>query len=392
MTTISWAVAAAPAPAMFFGSRRMDVVRRMCVVMKWWVGIAAVVICGCGPSIKQDVGEILFFRQGHLELLDTASGDLRPLTFPPAGSEDRQPSWSGDGSKLAFIRTSQESSSLMLLDLELDELRDLGGQSPSSPNIGPRSEVLYYSSEDPTYDSRDNPLGWDNGLCRHQLVRLDLRTGTHEPILTTDESTEGLRPLLSPDGSNLAFSVDTTEGGWLDGKQQLLDLNTGEVSDLLDDFAFGRAWLADSSGVFFATVGLWFGASDAEPVWLSENLPTVLQIEASPSADRIAFTTSQLERAGDDFLTRCVIETATWPDWEQEGTLHQAPDGFCLSPRGWSPTGDHLLITTWDLEGSHTSDDPHDEDVHQLVDVLTGETHTIAVGDDVGPTSWRPAP
>ncbi len=277
----------------------------------------------------------------------------------------------------------------MLLDVESGELRDLGGKHPSSPNIGPGGDVLYYASEVVVDDGLFRPTN------RYELIRLDLRTSVRDVLFETEGRQSYLSPVLSPDGSKLAFSTHSEDASSSFGNQHILDLRSGVVSDVLGTDAFGRAWLPDSSGLLVAIANLWLASEDAEPAVLWDGGADVFAVAHSPVDDRIVIQTSE-RRATEGGLPsqRCAIELVADLERIQAQPLYVAPDDLCISLRDWSPDGSRLLVSLWWPQGIGPGHEPLEqppvEDTHHLLDLSTGALHHLAVGDALRPVSWRP--
>jgi dipeptidyl aminopeptidase/acylaminoacyl peptidase len=332
----------------------------------------------------------LFVRDGKLELFDSATERFRTLTVPPAGANDVGPRWSSTGEQLAFIRVSGESRRLMLLDVDSGQLRDLGGEHPSSPNLGPDGDVLYYSNEVLSDEgSRTEPP------YRYQLIELDLGTEERTVLFETEGTGGGLSPILSPDGSKLAISTHSEDSDSSIGNQHILDLPSGVVTAVLGTDAIGRAWLPDSSGLLVAIFRLWFATQDADPAVLWDTSADVLTVVHSPVDDRIALRTHEsLWMDGVQRQTRCTVEILENRESGPQEPIYVAPDDFCVSLRDWSPDASRLLVSRWWPELSGPSYEPPTpppaDDKHYLLDVSTGSLHQIASGNTLRPVSWRP--
>src|SRR5919204_4329703 len=76
-----------------------------------------------GPAWSPDGSQIAFGSSGHdatpgafvgrafIDVIDADGSGLHAVTDPPGSSEDSWPTWSPDGSELAFVRTSEDAGS-----------------------------------------------------------------------------------------------------------------------------------------------------------------------------------------------------------------------------------------------------------------------------------------
>jgi Tol biopolymer transport system component/DNA-binding winged helix-turn-helix (wHTH) protein len=180
-----------------------------------------------------------------ISVLSVSDSSIRKISSPPPGWIDRSPSYSPDGSRLAFIRSAVAGVSndvyVMAADgghvkrLTFDnrpiagspawtsDSREIvfasargaemglwivapGGGMPK-PVAGPVGEAAW-----PTIPSRGaNTLVYEQGVGKADVWRLDLKDARHpqkEPFALVSEKGDKMRPELSPDGKTVAFESD----------------------------------------------------------------------------------------------------------------------------------------------------------------------------------------
>jgi dipeptidyl aminopeptidase/acylaminoacyl peptidase len=136
------------------------------------------------------------------------------------------PSWSPDGSLLAFVRAERDlrTWNLWLLNLQTNEMRQVAGYQSGQPwgaSWFPDGRRVAYSQED-------------------RLTVLDLPTGTQRHFASPRAGRLVRAPAVSPDGRHIVFQVDR-DGAWM------LDLRDGSMLRILaDPTAEEFAW--DSTG------------------------------------------------------------------------------------------------------------------------------------------------
>ena len=184
-----------------------------------------------------------------LALLSLADGNIRRLTTPPAASTDSQPSFSPDGSQLAFDRATiagvsndiyvVPTSGGKAVRLTFDHLPIMGipawtangkeivfsstrgsrdglwrisasGGEPR-PVAGPIGEGTW-----PSIPFRGDELVYEQEIAKLDIWRLDLKDARHlqkAPVSLVSEKGNKMRPDLSPDGKKIAFESDRL-GHW----------------------------------------------------------------------------------------------------------------------------------------------------------------------------------
>ena len=151
-----------------------------------------------------------------LWLVPAGGGEPRQLTNGPA---DSAPSWSPDGSRIAFLRDSGDGAQVWVLPAGGGEPRPLSAlpYGAGRPVWGPDGRCLAVSALVPAaLDRQDAPVvigrldfaadgaGLRRGRYRHLFV-IDAATGEHRQL--TEGEWDAGEPAWSPDGTRLAFSA-----------------------------------------------------------------------------------------------------------------------------------------------------------------------------------------
>ena len=217
-------------------------------------------------------------RRTQIWLVPTdGSAPARPFT---TGTGDRSPRWSPDGGSLAFLRSLEGRTQIFLIPVDGGEARPLTRIRQGNPggiqwlpdgaallvtlNVDP-------SVQDPTAEGsgpdepgpdtimvreagyRTGPGSW-LGAERRTLWLASTLDGTLTPLVASAEWNVG-QPTLSPDGSLVAFSADTS-GEEFDGAFNrdllLLRIGDGEEAPEVVETGSGR-----SSSPLFSPDGRW---------------------------------------------------------------------------------------------------------------------------------------
>jgi Tol biopolymer transport system component/DNA-binding winged helix-turn-helix (wHTH) protein len=207
---------------------------------------------GGGLSWSPD-GSLIAFSESHesdptrawISVLSFADSIIRKISSPPPGWIDRSPSYSPDGTRLAFIRSAVAgvSNDIYVMTanggpakrLTFDHRPMTGSLAWTSdsreivfasargaemglwvveaegciprPVAGPVGEAEW-----PTIPSKtDNTLVYEQGMGKADLWQLDLKDATHSqkaPFALISEKGDKMRPELSPDGKQVAFESD----------------------------------------------------------------------------------------------------------------------------------------------------------------------------------------
>lgn len=154
--------------------------------------------------------------QSGLQLVDVASGGVTLLLDSAAGSVDpRSLSWSPDGTRLAYRRTSSSGDLIAVIDVGSAVERVIESQpGPSNPSWSPDGTALVYTTINPAV------AGGTEEVARFRLADGNVQ------VLTSGGVSRSA-PQWSPDGASVAYVAD--------GQHVLIqDLASGSTTNLLD--------------------------------------------------------------------------------------------------------------------------------------------------------------
>ncbi|MFZ0734820.1 MAG: winged helix-turn-helix domain-containing protein, partial [Candidatus Sulfotelmatobacter sp.] len=207
---------------------------------------------GGGLSWSPD-GSLIAFTESYesdptkawISVWSVGDSSIREISLPPPGWIDRSPSYSPDGTRLAFIRAAVAGVSNDLYVMAANggpakrltfDHRPMTGSlawtsdsreivfasargaemglwvvaaegSVPRPVAGPVGEAEW-----PTIPAKaDNTLVYEQGIGQADVWRLDLKDATHPqkaPFALVSEKGDKMRPELSPDGKKVAFESD----------------------------------------------------------------------------------------------------------------------------------------------------------------------------------------
>jgi Tol biopolymer transport system component len=174
-------------------------------------------------------------------LLSFADYSTRPLTSPPGASRDSEPTFSPDGSQVAFVRSTVAgvSNDVFVVTVAGGEVQRL--TFDHRPVIGPPAwtadgrEIVFSSTRGgpdslwrisasggvprpvagpigqggwPSIPTKGDRLVYEQVVAKFNIWRLDLKDEKHHqrpPYLLISEKGDKTRPDLSPDGKKIAF-------------------------------------------------------------------------------------------------------------------------------------------------------------------------------------------
>lgn len=219
-----------------------------------------------------------------ISLLSLADCSTRAITSPPPDSLDHEPSFSPDGTKLAFIR-----STVAGVSNDVYVMPATGGQPKrltfdnrpimGPPTWTPDSQEIIFSSDRgattalwrvslsdgtlrpvagpvgeakwPSIPVKGNSLVYEQWTSKANIWRLNLKDAKHyekPPSALVSEKGYKMRPELSPDGKKIAFESDRL--GFWDIWTCDVRTNCGRVTDLHG--TAGRArWSPDGHYIAF---------------------------------------------------------------------------------------------------------------------------------------------
>jgi Tol biopolymer transport system component len=221
------------------------------------LGVAVLLVASCGgqgPARDSADGAILFSssRDGDFEIyvMNADGGAVRQLTHNASRganeADDSAPSWSPDGSRVAFVSTrDREGDGFESLEIyvmradgsgETRLTRTEGGEA--DPGWSPDGESLLFARRRlPNEDAFELALMRPDGTGVRQLLAIDgYGSGA-----------------LSPDGSRLAFTRCGVEGDELDCEIWMAEADSDDAHVLLDSPGrdSGPAWSPNGSRIAF---------------------------------------------------------------------------------------------------------------------------------------------
>jgi Tol biopolymer transport system component len=366
-------------------------------------------------DVSRDGKTILFELLGDLYTIPISGGDATRITKGMAF--DSQPSYSPDGARVAFVSDFSGSENIWIMNadgsgpMQLTEDTQSLFVSPSwTPDgdhivvtrLGPGSDLWDRSEEIWTYPvSGGNPVQITSSqyamgpvaspdgrylyyarrsfrpwlemkfeLPASQIVRRDIATGDEDAI--TEAPGSGLRPVLSPDGTQLVYGTRYEAETGL----RIRDLASGEERwlkypvqrDAQESFAErdtlpGYAFTPDGKDIVLSYGGkiqrvnvasgeaqiVPFVAEVSQDVGPLLNFPS--RVEQGPVQARIIQEPSQSpdgEHLAFSALTH--LYTMSIPDGQPERLTTGESREFHPA---WSPDGQWLAYVTWSTQGGH---------------------------------------
>lgn len=218
-----------------------------------WLWVV-LVLCMCGlhslaVAQQNPSHEIAYSDNGTIKMVETLSGTVTQLTY--IGGYHTEPAWSPDGAQVAFTSTLTSSYygqyGLFVMDADGGNMQQIAG------DLVWRTDPLWLHDGSALIYATTGQV--DGGDC---IIKKVNRDGSDPREVFRQAHTEcsvaNLNPVLSPDGTRLAFGLD--EDG--DGKYaQLysLTLESGELKRLTDNRANNAApeWSQDGTQIAYVS-------------------------------------------------------------------------------------------------------------------------------------------
>jgi Tol biopolymer transport system component len=273
-------------------------------------------------------------RDGNDEIYALGSDGryLARLTINPL--RDYRPAWSGDGSKIAFIR----EANVVLIDVDGSNARFARGPGDGGGSGGlawsPDGTRLTYTLWTPAEDT------WDNWFCTETALWSVNADGTQATKLVTGHGAS-----WSPDGTRLAFTFQRDPCS--DGELYIVRADGSNPISLTDDSADqGAAWSPDGTRIAFTSSrdgngDIYVISPDGSDLRrLTSHRAWDSDARWSPDGTQIAFTS---ERDGNlDIYVMNADGSGL-----RRLTTHPAADEGAV----WSPDGTQIAFTT-DRDGN----------------------------------------
>ena len=333
------------------------------------------------PKFSPDGKRIVFVsdRDGseNVWIANADGSEPRKLSSDSGSIEFASPSWSPDGTHVVASRTRWGLRTFELWAYHTDGGRGVqitkakkGSDTPSDERANALGAVYSPEGRHLYYARKDGGFAYDVSLPLWQIVRRDLRDGREDHLTRAQGS--AMRPLLSPDGSLLAYvtryrgesglrlrDLETGEDRWLAYPVQRDDQESRFTRDLFPGYAFtpdGKAIIYTNEGgirrvetatgdvssiPFTVDVKQNIGPRLYSPYRLGlgpVKAHLVRGLAPSPTGDRLAFSA----------LARVFVR--------DEGTRQETPftgEGVPAFHPTWSPDGRWLAYVTWSPKGGH---------------------------------------
>ncbi|HET7482998.1 MAG TPA: hypothetical protein VFK89_09070 [Actinomycetota bacterium] len=280
-------------------------------------------------------GKIVFSRSGDgagIYVMNRGGGGLLRI----ARGNSSGPSWSPDGSQIAFVRWHRDGSTrLKVMDAVGSNAHPVGTSSQGmTQGCALQSPMwsydgLYLLYRDDCFDQRPR-------VAQLRIVSAD-GTGSLDLTDYANANFYSVQP-WSPDlenGSEIVFSGNR-------GTDQALYLMNSDGSDV--------RLLVDGTGDDFAAV------------W-------------SPAGTTIAYSEQTIDDAGDPTNSLWTVSPPGSPDLLLEGSPH-------ITEPQWSPDGSMLLFNRRDYYGTPTA---------SILDLATMDETSLSPGFDASVATWAPA-
>lgn len=322
------------------------------------------------PRLDQQGERVVYARrhgpkhQLDLFVQDIASGKVLQITDDAAS--DFSPSWSPEGNRIAFIRTSQGGCEFVIRQLADSHERVLGscGNNPTSDLIwSPSGEWLAYTDR----KSDGEPFG---------IYLIDPHNGDRHLLVQPDGEHWGDKvPAFSPDGTHIAFVRSVGLGA-----QDLFVIPTtgGNLRRVTREAQTlgGHTWSSDGENLIYSSLqgghwGLWrVPIAGGEPVWLPLSSYQPRAPHMAPEGNRLVF---EDDREDLDLVSVGVSSTSGSPLPTIDSTR------LDLFPQQ-SPSGRRMVFVS-DRSGNRELWLKDREGVHRL---------THLKGNFTGPPRWSP--
>ncbi len=210
------------------------------------------------PDVSPDGTQVVFARYAgdamELQLLDLASGAVAPLTH--GGAVNCEPRWSPDGRRIAWVSTAGSGHFHVFVGTISGQQLDGAAAWPERKSTTPR---YYYSAFDHELSPSWSPDGSELAYVGNpetiygtgSIWRRALERNAEPKLVRQEETTWQARPDWSPDGKRIAYASYAGRNShqiWLTttaGNGDPLALTYGDAE------ATGARWSADSKRIAY---------------------------------------------------------------------------------------------------------------------------------------------
>ena len=254
-------------------------------------------------TIAQDIhssGRIAFSsqRSGNGDIYSAKPDGSNLINHTQHASDDIDPSWSPDGSKLVFSSDRDGNSEIYILSIATSQIQRLTDNpaNDTAPSWSPDGTKIAFTSD------RD-------GVDKVYIVSID----SPSPQLITPQG-PSFEPAWSPDGQHIAYAI-----GHFIPRVAIMDINSREETQILvpstGDFTCGHpAWSQDGTKLSF---------------WCD------VDFVAEFPAGKITYNTSD----GPGLYVA-----------NADGTNPQIViRGSIVGPHAWAPDGNHIVFTSFGI-------------------------------------------
>ncbi|HEX2121845.1 MAG TPA: hypothetical protein VHL59_09405, partial [Thermoanaerobaculia bacterium] len=206
------------------------------------------------PALSPDGRQLVFTREiGRVRKLVLAEpGDASERQLTRGEHDDIHPAWSPDGRSLLFVRAREAGARFEPADI-LGRYADIGGDiwllDPESGKETRLIEDAYY----PSWSPDGSRIAFDASWSGPRRIWIADPRGRNAQQLTTDDSEAiaHVRPRWSPDGTKIVFQ--NIEGTKSDVR--VVDLRSRELKWVTNDFVLDvhPVWSSDGASIFFSS-------------------------------------------------------------------------------------------------------------------------------------------
>ncbi len=293
------------------------------------------------PAISPDGRSVAFVsnRDGHYNIYVTLvhGGSLVQITHDP--NEESFPSWSPDGTTLAYSRLNAWGH------WDIWEVPALGGT--------PRRVIL--NAAEPAWSPDGHSLAYLNTSDQEIWISSVSGENAHRavPPQQWPNYPFSMKPSFSPDGTELAFVV---HGYGPYGHLAVANLASGKARQLTHRHAVvtSPSWSADGKSIYFAssrggTINIWkIAATGGEPEQITVGEGDDLDLDVSKDGKRIVFGTRRLKIG----ISRLDLQARPG---EQSVKVLTADPARNQNAPAYSPDGKHLAYFT-NLKGAENEE------------------------------------